>query len=106
MSKNFEENVYSLIAELKQFIYMIDSIDHLWDVIFPHKIGLHTVYYYIRVTKYQDIFYIGHVDGELCSLEVRMNTSVQVAPSFGSSYESDGNLDRRWDGPISSARNW
>lgn len=106
MNKNFEENVFSLIAELKQFDYKIESIDHLWDVIFPHKTGRHTVYHYIRVTKYQDTFYIYHVDGKLCSLEVRMNTSVQAAPSFGSFHTGDGDLSKGWDDLISSARHW
>lgn len=104
MDKHFEENVYGLVTELKQFDYMIESIDHIWDVIFPHKTALHTTYHYIRMTKYQDIFYIGHMDGKLCSLEIRVNTSVLASPSFGSSH-GDGDLSG-WNGLISSARSW
>ncbi len=107
MSKNFEENVYGLIAELRQFDYMIESIDLIWDVIFPHKTARHIAYHYVRVTKCRDTFYIGHIDGKLCSLEIRMNTSVQAAPSFGSSYEDDRyDPAKGWDDLISSARNW
>lgn len=105
MSKNFEENVYSLIVELKQFDYMIESVDHIWDVIFPHKTGRRAIYHYIRVTKYQNTFYIGHIDGNLCTLEAQVNKSIQAAPSFGSSREN-GDPTRGWDGLISSARNW
>lgn len=105
MNKNFEKNVYGLIAELKQFDYSIESVNQIWDVIFPHQTGRHAVYNYMRVTKYQDTFYIGHIDGNLCSLEVRVNTCVHAVPSFGSSREHGGPV-RGWDGLISSARNW
>lgn len=105
MDKHFEENVYGLIAELKQFNYMIESTNHIWDVIFPHKTARQTAYHYIRVTKYQDTFYIAHIDGKLCSLEIQVNTSVQAAPSFGFS-QGEGDFARGWDGLISSAREW
>src|SRR5260221_13611352 len=107
MDKNFAENVYALIGELKHFDYAIESIDHIWDIIFPHKTSRQAGYHYIRVTKYKETSYIGHMDGKLCSLEVQKNASVQAAPSFGSSHE-DGRHDpaKAWDGLISSARNW
>jgi len=107
MDKNFTENVNALITELKHFDYMIESKDHIWDIIFPHKTSRQAVYHYIRVTKYQNTFYIGHMDGKLCSLEVQGNATVQAAPSFGFSYD-DGRHDpgKKWDGLISSARSW
>jgi hypothetical protein len=105
MGKNFEENVYGLIAELKQFDYAMESIDQVWDVIFPHRTSRRATYHYIRVTKYRDTFYIGNVDGKLCSLEVQENISVQGAPSFGSLH-GGGDIAKGWDGLISSARNW
>ncbi len=105
MDKQFEENVYSFIAELRQFDYRIESIDLIWDVIFPHKKISQTTYHYIRVTKYQDTFYIGHQDGDLCSLEIQLNKSVKATESFGFSRE-EGNFAKKWDGLISSARNW
>jgi hypothetical protein len=106
MNKNFEENVYSFIAELKQFDYTIEHIDHVWEIIFPHQTLRRTAYYYVRVTKYQDTFYIGHVDGKLSSLEVRMNTSVKAAPSFSSSHAWGVDLAKEWNALISSARRW
>ncbi len=105
MSKKFEENVYALVSELRQFEYKIESIDQMWDVIFPHKKGRQDVYHYIRMTKYKDTFYIGHIDGELCSLEVRVNTSVEAASSFSDSHRS-GDPAKEWDALISSARKW
>lgn len=105
MNMSFEENVYGLIKELEEFSYTIESIDSIWEVIFPHKTSRYEVYHYMRVTKYRDTFYMGLIDGELCSLEIRMNKSVQVAQSFGSSHRVDDPA-RGWNSLISSARNW
>jgi len=105
MNNHFEENVYCLISELKQFDYKIESIDHIWDIIFPHNTNRNTAYHYIRVTKYQDTYYIAHIDGKLRSLEIRLNTSVQAASSFGSSHHH-GDLAVGWKDLIFSARKW
>ena len=35
-NSNFENNVYSLIAELKHFDYVIEGSDRIWNMIFPH----------------------------------------------------------------------
>ncbi len=105
MNQQFEENVYGLIAELEQLDYSIESIDRIWEVIFPHKTARQIVYHYMRVTKFKDIFYIGLIDGKLCSLEIRMNKSVQATSSFDS-LPGVGNPTKDWHGLISSARNW
>ena len=93
MPTNFEEKVYAFISQLKDFEYAIQSIDKIWQFIFPHK---QTVYR-ISVVKYQETFYIHHVDGRLCSLEVQLNKSIQAAPSFGYSHD-DGRYhpEQKW----------
>lgn len=93
---NFEENVFCFIEELQQFDYRIDSIDLIWEVIFPHSTGKRTTYYYIGVTKYKDTFYITHVDGRLCTLEVKINKSVDEAETFRSRDYCD--LAKKWNG--------
>jgi hypothetical protein len=105
MSRNFEEGTYEFIARLKQFDYVIESIDHIWDVIFPHKASRSTGYHHVRVTKYNDIYYIGHMDGNLSTLEVQVKKGIQAAPSFGSS-RHHGNPLSGWDGLIFSALKW
>ncbi len=104
--KNFEEKIYRLVAELKHFEYRIESIDRIWDIIFPHEIGSRTVHHHIRVTKYLKTFYIHHYDGDLPTLEVQMNEKVQAGPSLGSSRESHFDLAKGWDKLISSISNW
>jgi hypothetical protein len=106
MSKKFEESVYHLVGELKHFDYTIESIDQIWDVIFPHQSGSRTVYHHIRVTKYQKTFYIHHYDGNLPSLDVQTDKSVQATSSFSSSHEYRGDVAKGWEGLIASARNW
>ena len=105
MTMDFESNVYALISELRQFDYRIESIDHIWDIIFPVQ---KDKYHRISVTKYHEVFYIGHIDGNLCTLEVTPEKSVQVAPSFGSSLYDDGRYDPAavWNDLITSARRW
>lgn len=105
MDKHFEEHVYALIAELDHFDYTMEASDHRWDVIFPHQTTRYSVYHYICVTKYQDTFYISHIDGNLCSLEIKLNKSVQVAPSFGRTF-GEGDFAKKWKDLIVSACNW
>lgn len=56
MKKNlFEKNTHLFLKELKQFNYSLDYIDKTWDIIFPDK---KNKWHHIRVTQYQEIFYI------------------------------------------------
>ena len=78
---NFERNVYAFIDDLENFQYEIEGMDAIWRVLFPDSKGS---FHYIVVTKYQDVFYIAHINGKLCTLEVRMKNSVKPAQTFKS----------------------
>lgn len=104
MNEKFEENVYCLIEELKQFDYSIESVDLIWDVIFPHKSGSRVAYYHIRLTKYHDTYYLHQMDGNLSSLEVQLYKNVQSSSSLGSSYQDHN--PTKWKGLVVSARKW
>ncbi len=105
MNASFEKNIYALIKEMMQFQHRIESVDHLWDIIFPDK---KHKYHHIRITKSRANFYLFHLDGNLCSLEIEQNKSVQAAPSFGFSSYEDGSEDpaKAWNDLIISARKW
>ena len=90
MAINFEENVYTLLKDLKQFKYQIEGVDRIWDILFFDQ---KNKYHHIRVTKYYEVFYLAHLDGNLCTLEIKQNKGVQVAPSFGFSSYDDGSHD-------------
>lgn len=77
---NFEDNVYTLIKELDLFDYKIESIDHIWHIIFPNKKGK---WNHLRVTKYNGVYYIDLFDDELSTLEVTPNKGIEVGQAFG-----------------------
>lgn len=102
---NFEKNVYHLIEDLQQFDYSMEGFDLLWNFIFPHKAGRRTIYSHISVTKYRDTYYVSHMNGDLCSLEVIVNQSVKEAESFKFS-RGHGDFTKKWNVLISAARDW
>ncbi len=101
----FENNINTFIKNLKQFDHKVEYKDLMWKVIFPDK---KLKFHYIHVTKYQDTHYIGLVDGNLCTLEVKPDKKVEVAPSFGVSRYDDGSDDpaAAWNDLISTAIRW
>lgn len=79
---SFEKSVYSFIKELFQFDYETESIDHIWNVIFPNHKGK---WHYLRVNQYQDIYYISLIDSDFISLEVKLQKSVGLKEHFARS---------------------
>lgn len=102
---NFENNVYSFLKELKQFDYEISYTDHIWNIIFPDK---KKKWHYLRCVKYKETYYISHIDGEKCCLEIILDKSIAAAESFGSSVYYDGrdDLPKAWGDLITAARIW
>ena len=80
MKTNFEKNINALLKKLLQFEYRIESVDHLWDIIFRDK---ENKYYHIRIVKSHKIFYLIDIVGKLCTLEIKRNESVRVKHHLG-----------------------
>lgn len=101
----FEDNVYNLINELKQFDYKIEVVDHIWEIIFPDK---KNKWHHVCVTKYHEVYYVSLIDNDICTLEVSPNKSVQAAPSFGisSSHTNHDNPENAWSDLILASLNW
>lgn len=101
----FEDNVYTLIDELEYFDYHINSIDHIWDILFLDK---KEKWNHLCVTKYQEVYYIGLIDGDLTTLEVQNKKSITEAASFGRSTFDCHSEDSSsaWNFLIISALNW
>ncbi|MFI5342934.1 MAG: hypothetical protein ACHQUC_01810 [Chlamydiales bacterium] len=102
---NFEENVFALIRDLDDFEYSLENVDHIWDIIYPDK---KDKYFYIRVTKYQEVFYIGHINGDYCSLEVHPKKGVTASSTMGIRSYNDYQHDPAivWNDLITYARKW
>ena len=77
---NFENNVYTFIKELELFDYKIESVDHIWHILFPDKKGK---WNHVRVTKYNGVYYIDLFEDDLPTLEVTPNKSIAVGQAFG-----------------------
>ena len=83
----FEETVYAFLEELGCFDYDMSSIDRVLQLIFPDR---GDKWHYVQVIRYQDTFYMRHVDGNNCSLEAVSGRGVKGMDSFGRSFFNDG----------------
>jgi len=101
----FEQSVYTFLKELEQFDYTLSSIDHVWNIVFLDEKG---TWKHIHINKYRETFYISHIDGNTCALEVSPKKSVKAAESFGFSSYDDGRYDPAgvWEPMIEAARRW
>jgi len=101
----FKEKVLALLKELKHFNYTISSTDLIWDLIFPDSKGK---WNHVRVTKYQKDYYVHHIDGNNCALEIRLNKQVEAIKQLGFSFHEDGSHDPAsvWMTVITSALAW
>lgn len=102
---DFEKNIYSFTKEIEKFEYRMDSLDHLWDILFPDQ---KNKWHKLRITKYKGVFYCIDISGPRCTLAVTPNKSVEVENTFSSSFPYDGrdNPEFVWNEVISDARIW
>ena len=63
----FEDQVCQFIQEITCFDYRIESIDHLWDLIFPDQKGK---WHHLKIVKYREVYFIYLLDGDLPFLEI------------------------------------
>ena len=104
MKTAFHADVYALIKELKAFDYQIKSIDLIWDVLFPDP---KKNYHHLKLTQYQDTFYLFDVHGKCPSLTILLDQEVSVESSFGfSSFSRCEDPSLIWSPLINSARKW
>ena len=102
-----EEYAYQFIKELKKFDYEISGPDFIWKVLFKDQ---KEKWRYIHITKYQNTYYINHIDGELGTLEVDTGKSVKIIhpDPFSESrpFYPDEPLIKEWMDMITFAGKW
>lgn len=104
MKTYFDERIDALITKLTQFEYQISGFDPVWDVIFPNK---KNHYHHIRITRYRETFYLHHIDGNLCSLQIEKNKGFQAMESFGHDlYDGRHDPAKAWKNLMISACDW
>lgn len=98
-------NIYSFIEELRNFEYKISYLDRMWDVIFCDT---RNKWNYIKISKYNDTFYIFDISGTLPNLELVLNKYVRESSSFemGNDDDMTNNIPSVWDKLIAEARKW
>ncbi len=93
------------LKEIQEFDYSLSGRDHLWKVLFK---GNDEKWHYVHIVKYQDIFFISQIDGEIGTLEVNLSGSVKIVDSGFQSRSKPIDEDdmEAWKHLISSARKW
>ena len=101
----FENNIYAFLNELNDFSYGLSYTDHIWNLIFQE---INDTWNHLYINKYNQTYYIHHINGNLGRLEVEPKKSIKVMESFGHSFYNSDNehLSRTWDPLITSARKW
>lgn len=98
-------SAFALVKELSHFSHELSVLDHVWNILFP---GKGKKWHHLHVNKYEETFYITHVDGD-GGLEVTPGKSVRSMGTFGASFhsfEDDAQLARIWGPLIEAARKW
>ncbi len=98
---NLENFTYQFIELLQKFDYQIENSNRIWKVFFPDLAG--EKWHFFHVLAYQNTFYIYHINGEVGSLEIVPNKSVEIEESFV--FEED-ELESQWLQLVQSAITW
>ncbi len=99
-------SVSAFVNELYEFSYELSVLDHVWNVLFPHQ---EQQWQHLKVTRYQQTFYITHVNGKSGSLEVEPKVGVRAMELLRTSscfVDNHGELAVTWEPLIQSARKW
>ena len=101
----FENALCAFLKELGHFEHQLAVSDFVWNLLFPDAAAK---WNHVAVTRYQQTFYLSHVDGRSAGLEVVPGKSLQAMQSLGFSHfeEERGNLPSGWGPLIASARAW
>ena len=96
---------YKFISSLKDFEYTLDIRDRIWNIIFPDQ---NDQWYHLHIRQYEDTYYLSHINGNSCSLEIVPDESFKPAQSFGFSSREEGfyNPEEIWEPIIEAASKW
>ena len=91
----------AFIKELQAFSHEISGQDRIWKILFPSKNGQ---WHYLHLTKYQETFYISHINGE-DSLEVIPGKGIKATNGLGQDLGYLSN-EALWETLFSDAGTW
>jgi hypothetical protein len=101
----FKQTIQAFLKELERFEYDVESADHIWRLIFPDANGK---WYKIYVVNYHETYYITHIDGNSCPIELNPEGKIKESETFGSSSfdAGRGEPERVWNRIIVAAHTW
>lgn len=99
--------IHSFLQKLDTFDYRLESIDRIWEVLFPNQaLG----WEFLHITQYQTTFFISHITGESGTLVIEPDKDVKVRESGGFSearpFWPEEELANEWDQLISACMHW
>lgn len=92
-----EEVLFGFLKELEAFEYAMESLDHIWNVLFPSENGK---WHHLRVVNYKEAYVFIDITGDLKPIELKKPNSINEL------------LDYRfpdlngWSNLVHEARNW
>jgi hypothetical protein len=98
-----KEMIFEFLKELSDFSYETDSLDRVWQILFPDKDG---AWHHVRVTHYRDAFYMIPIDGRCGVLEVKPRKQIGLMNSSGTFSCEDDTWVEAWEPLIVAARQW
>lgn len=109
-SKNLMEQnswAFNFVKDLGDFSWKMYGLDRVWNVLFPDQ---KEKWHHLHVTKYQNTFYINHLNIDDQSLEVEPEKAVRSMnamgrPSTGCFGDPD-QLKEMWEPLFQDARRW
>jgi len=95
---------HTLTQVLNDFDYSIQSVDHLWKIIFLDK---NNKWHHMQITKYYSAYYIGIIDDDLPTLEINANKKLELHTFGMSTYgASDKAIHNTWHNLIDQSIKW
>ncbi len=92
-----EEVLFGFLKELEAFEYAMESLDHIWNVLFPSENGK---WHHLRVVNYKEAYFFIDITGDLKPIELKKPNSINELPDYRFP-DLNG-----WSNLVHEARNW
>lgn len=67
--------LFAFLGELESFEYMVESLDRIWEVLFPAEDGK---WHHLKAIKYEDRYILIDITGNLDPIELKMPDSINA----------------------------
>ena len=92
-----EEVLFGFLKELEAFEYAMESLDHIWNVLFPSENGK---WHHLRVVNYKEAYVFIDITGDLKPIELKKPNSINELPDYRFP-DLNG-----WTNLVQEARSW